>query len=131
MIAGATVGAYVTIIGSEGGFASLAEREKLSASIFASVGATLLFYLFVVAAGMGTVFKTDNQARHRRVKEAAVLFYLEVFSVLVFAVLLTSAVFTDIPDDSKDVDETGPGSSQTDACGLRMTFDLKRYCEYR
>ena len=84
----------MTIIGGQGNFAHLADHTPWPTAIFITLAVTLGVYLFVVAAGMSTVFTTDEQQRHERVKKAAILFYCQVFCVIVFAFLLTLAVFT-------------------------------------
>ena len=94
LIAAAAVGTYVTIIGGQGNFASSADRTGWAAGIFSALMLTLTAYLFVVAAGMNTVFTTDEEQRHRRVQAAALGFYVQVAFVITFALLLTIAVFT-------------------------------------
>ena len=106
LIAGATVGAYVTLMTGRGDFASIGNRGYWSEAIFAAVMLTLGVYLFVVAAGMGTVFTTDQQERHKRVRSAAVLFYVQVLSVIIFAILISAAAFTDTADKPEPGGET-------------------------
>ena len=106
LIAGATVGAYVTLMTSQGDFASLGNRGYWSEAIFAATMLTLGVYLFVVAAGMGTVFTANQQERHKRVRAAAVLFYGQALSVIIFAILISAAAFTNTADKPEPGGET-------------------------
>ena len=56
LIAAVAVGAYVTVAGGQGNFASLADRTGWATLIFIALTATLLAYLLVVITGMNTVF---------------------------------------------------------------------------
>lgn len=101
LMVAATVGAYATLIASEGGLGSLGSRARLSVAIVLVLALMLFIYLFVVSAGLGTVFTTDDQVRHRRVKIAAVLFYCQVLSIIAFGALITLAAFLDILDSPR------------------------------
>ena len=102
----------MTIIGGQGNFAFLADRTSWATTIIGALVGTLCAYVFVVAAGMSTVFTTDEQQRHGRVKLAAVGFYLQVVLVIVFAFLLAVAVFTNHfdSDSSTNVGGTDPAT---------------------
>ena len=101
LMAAATVGPYATLIASEGGLGSLSSRARLSIEIVLVLASMLFIYLFVVATGLGTVFTTDDQVRHQRVKNAAVLFYFQVLCIIAFGALITFAAFLDIPDSPR------------------------------
>ena len=121
LMAAVAVGAYVTIIGGQGSFAHLAGHTPWPTLIFSALVVTLIVYLFVVATGMSTVFTTDEQRRHERVKKAAFLFYCQVFSVIFFAFLLTLAVFTYDSDASTTVGQTAPASCCPEYCSADNT----------
>ena len=129
LIEGVTIAAYVSIVAGQGNFASLAERDLWSVAIFAAAFSTLGLYLFVVAAGMGTVFTTDQEQRHQRVRLAAASFYFQVFSVIVFAMLMTAATFTNIQDSSKTAGETIPASSSLEVGPPEATAEPAEGCE--
>ena len=112
LIEGVTTAAYVTIVAGQGNFAHLTERPLWSLAIAIAAFSTMGLYLFVVAVGMGTVFTTDQEQRHQRVKLAASSFYFQVFLVIVFTTLITVATFTNAPDNPRDVTETTQSSSQ-------------------
>ena len=118
----------MTIIGGQDNFAHLADHTPWPAAIFTALAVTLGVYLFVVAAGMSTVFTTDEQRRHERVKKAAILFYCQVFCVIVFAFLLTLAVFTygSDPDRSTTAGEKAPASGCSELTSSEtMTSSVK------
>ena len=98
LIEGITIAAYVTIVSGQGNFTTLEEHDLWLVAISVAAFSTLVLYLFVVATGMGTVFTTDQEQRHQRVKLAAAAFYFQVFSVIVFAMLMTAATFMNIQD---------------------------------
>ena len=49
----------MTIIGGQGNFAFLADRTSWATTIFGALVGTLCAYVFVVTAGMSTVFTCD------------------------------------------------------------------------
>ena len=128
LIAAAAVGTYVTIIGGQGNFASLADRTVWAVGIFLSLIATLGAYLFVVAAGMNTVFTADDQQRHSRVKTAAVGFYFQVIFVICFALLLTLAVFTHDLNLSTAVGQTDQAPCCPELCSSEnMSYEDNQF----
>ena len=116
LIAAAAVGTYVTIVGGQGNFASLADRTEWALTLFVALMTTLIMYMVVIASGMSTVFTTDDQQRHKRVKFAAQAFYVQGLTVIAFAIVLTSAVLTFEPDPP-----TSPGSTEPAQC-------CQKYC---
>ena len=100
----------MAIVSGQGHFATLEEHDLWLVAISVVTFTTLGLYLFVVATGMGTVFTTDQEQRHQRVKLAAAAFYFQVFSVIVFAMLMTAATFMNI-QDSRPKNSNTPLSS--------------------
>ena len=69
----------MTIVSGQGNFTTLEEHDLWLVAISVAAFSTLVLYLFVVATGMGTVFTTDQEQRHQRVKLAAAAFYFPGF----------------------------------------------------
>ena len=121
VIAGVTVGSYVVIIEGQGNFASLADREYWALAILFTGIPPLFTYLGVVVFAMATLFDPDDDIRHRNVKRAAVFFYFQTFCVIIFAILLMAAVFTEGTDRPQAFDKPETDILFTDDCEKRRS----------
>ena len=131
VIAGVTVGSYVVIIEGQGNFASLADREYWALAIFFTGIPPLFTYLGVVVFAMATLFDPDDYIRHRNVKRAAVFFYFQTFCVIVFAILLMAAVFTEGTNRPQAFDKSNPALRPMDVDKPETDILFTDDCEKR